>query len=205
MKPVVSVAALSALMLTSGCAGMFGGGDEASGPPAQRADIMAEQQIEAQRQEVAPPDDLFSQPPQVAQPSQTMAGMEPRRQGAGPAVAPDLIRSVQTQLQQQGYQVGQVDGIYGPQTQAALRQYQQDQGYEASGRLDQQTVLALVGGGPQQAEMPQGQDQQDQQGQQGQQGQGQGPRTGSDSLFERDQQGGSGAQDQPQNQQDQSR
>ncbi|MBF0373881.1 MAG: peptidoglycan-binding protein [Alphaproteobacteria bacterium] len=192
MKPVVSVAVLSALMLTSGCAGMFGG-DEAAGPPAQRADILAERQIEAQRQEVAPPDDLFSQPPQVAPPSQTMASMEPRRQGAGPAVAPDLIRSVQTQLQQQGYQVGEVDGIYGPQTQAALRQYQQDQGYEASGRLNEQTVLALVGGGPQQAQTPQGQ-----QGQQDlDQGQGQGPRTGSDSLFERDQrQDGGGMRDQ---------
>ncbi|MBF0333854.1 MAG: peptidoglycan-binding protein, partial [Alphaproteobacteria bacterium] len=71
------------------------------------------------------------------------------------------------QLQQQGYQVGEVDGIYGPQTQAALRQYQQDQGYEASGRLNEQTVLALVGGGPQQAQTPQGQ--------QGQTGPGPGP------------------------------
>lgn len=197
MKPVVSVAVLSALMMTSGCAGMFGGGDEASGPPAQRADIMAEQQVQAQREEVAPPEDVLSMPAPSAQPSgQTMASMQPRGQGAGPAVDSDLIRTVQSQLQQQGYQVGRIDGIYGPRTQQALRQYQQDQGFESSGRLNQQTVLALVGGGPQQAEMPQGQDQQGQ-------GQGQGPQTGQDSLFERDQQGGGGMQDQQQNQQGQ--
>lgn len=53
------------------------------------------------------------------------------------------IRQIQQQLQQQGYDVGQVDGLWGPQSQQALRQWQDDQGFEPTGRIDQRTLAEL--------------------------------------------------------------
>ena len=68
---------------------------------------------------------------------------------------PDAIRGAQQALEQQGYQIGQADGVMGPKTRQALKKFQQDQGLHASGQLDQQTAQALgVPGGPQQAQTP---------------------------------------------------
>lgn len=39
--------------------------------------------------------------------------------------------------------VGQADGKMGPKTQAALKEFQQQQGLQATGRLDAQTLAAL--------------------------------------------------------------
>lgn len=66
------------------------------------------------------------------------------------------IRNVQQQLQQQGYDVGQIDGVMGPNTRQALSQFQRDNNMPASGRLDQQTMAALgvQEGAPQQAQTP---------------------------------------------------
>jgi peptidoglycan hydrolase-like protein with peptidoglycan-binding domain len=65
------------------------------------------------------------------------------------------VREVQEKLQQQGYNVNP-DGKMGPQTHAALRQYQQDQGIQGNGQLNQQTMASLgVGPGTmQQAQTP---------------------------------------------------
>ena len=65
------------------------------------------------------------------------------------------VRNVQQALIDQGYQVGPVDGRMGPKTREALRDFQQKQGIQANGRLDEQTLAALgVQGGPQQAQTP---------------------------------------------------
>lgn len=53
------------------------------------------------------------------------------------------VRDVQQALQSKGFDVGTIDGVMGPRTQAALRQFQQQQGMTSSGRLDQQTLSAL--------------------------------------------------------------
>jgi len=67
----------------------------------------------------------------------------------------EAIRGAQQALEQQGYQIGQADGVMGPKTRQALKKFQQDQGLHASGQLDQQTAQALgVPGGPQQAQTP---------------------------------------------------
>ncbi len=59
------------------------------------------------------------------------------------------VRQLQQALQGKGHDVGGVDGIMGPRTQSALRQYQQAHGMQATGRLDQQTgsSLGLSSGG----------------------------------------------------------
>jgi peptidoglycan hydrolase-like protein with peptidoglycan-binding domain len=53
------------------------------------------------------------------------------------------VRNVQQALQDKGFDVGAVDGVMGPRTESALRQFQQQQGISASGHLDRRTLGAL--------------------------------------------------------------
>ena len=55
----------------------------------------------------------------------------------------DTIRQVQQQLTDKGHNPGPVDGILGAQTKSALKDFQQAQGIDASGNLDQKTLAAL--------------------------------------------------------------
>ncbi|HLO77553.1 MAG TPA: peptidoglycan-binding domain-containing protein [Magnetospirillum sp.] len=77
----------------------------------------------------------------------------------------DTVRQVQQQLQNQGYDVGQVDGIWGAKSRQALMSFQRDQNIRASGRPDQQTLAALgvEPSATQQAQTPEGRRLQDQQ------------------------------------------
>ena len=56
---------------------------------------------------------------------------------------PPVVRRVQQALKQQGFDVGSIDGQMGPETEGALRQFQQSKGLTQSGNLDQQTLSAL--------------------------------------------------------------
>ncbi|MGH7824535.1 MAG: peptidoglycan-binding domain-containing protein [Candidatus Binatia bacterium] len=53
------------------------------------------------------------------------------------------VRQVQKKLNDMGFHAGQVDGVWGPNTQAALRNFQQAKGLDATGRLNEQTMNAL--------------------------------------------------------------
>ncbi len=68
----------------------------------------------------------------------------------------NTTRQVQQQLQQQGYDVGQVDGKWGKKSQQALTNFQRDQNLTPSGRPDPQTMAALGmdSGASQQAQTP---------------------------------------------------
>ena len=55
------------------------------------------------------------------------------------------VANIQTALQQQGYYQGEIDGLIGPQTRAALAQYQEANGLETTSAIDQPTVEALLG------------------------------------------------------------
>jgi hypothetical protein len=61
------------------------------------------------------------------------------------------ILAVQSVLTRLGYDPGSVDGVWGPKTETALRQFQEAVGLPATGRIDQQTAQALAGklGAPQ--------------------------------------------------------
>jgi hypothetical protein len=63
--------------------------------------------------------------------------------GSNPAPADQIIASVQTSLQEQGFYHGDVDGLLGPLTRAALADYQQAQGLEMTAALDQPTLESL--------------------------------------------------------------
>jgi len=45
----------------------------------------------------------------------------------------DLVQDIQTQLQRRRYSVGPADGLYGPRTQAAISNYQQQNGLAVDG------------------------------------------------------------------------
>lgn len=64
--------------------------------------------------------------------------------GAKPAVITHQdVTKVQKTLRSDGYYQGRVDGLMGPQTRAAIRQYQKSNQLAATGRLDAQTAGKL--------------------------------------------------------------
>jgi hypothetical protein len=54
-----------------------------------------------------------------------------------------VVANVQSALQQQGYYDGDIDGVLGPQTRAALAEYQSAQGLEPTGLVDEPTLETL--------------------------------------------------------------
>lgn len=56
----------------------------------------------------------------------------------------DQVRQLQQGLNDNGFNAGEVDGVFGPSTRAALRRFQSKAGLQPTGEIDQQT-LALVG------------------------------------------------------------
>jgi hypothetical protein len=67
----------------------------------------------------------------------------PTNKHPGSMAGAETVRDAQEALRDKGFDVGPIDGIVGPRTQAALREFQQKEGLQASGRLDQQTLAAL--------------------------------------------------------------
>lgn len=54
-----------------------------------------------------------------------------------------VIKEAQQKLSAAGHDAGPADGIMGPRTAQALKDFQQDKGLEASGQLDQRTLAEL--------------------------------------------------------------
>ena len=100
---------------------------------------------------------------QTNQPQQNQAQQnepeqnQPQQAGVGAAggavhLGPEQIRQAQMVLKQKGFDVGLADGIMGPRTRKALIAFQQQQGLQATGQIDERTVTALgmvTGSGPQ--------------------------------------------------------
>ena len=63
--------------------------------------------------------------------------------GSNPTPHDEVVANVQSALQEQGYYHGEVDGLLGPLTRAALADYQRDQGLETTAALDEPTLNAL--------------------------------------------------------------
>ena len=63
---------------------------------------------------------------------------------SNPAEDPaQVVANVQSALQQQGFYQGDIDGVLGPQTRAALAEYQSAQGLEPTGTVDEPTLETL--------------------------------------------------------------
>ncbi len=71
------------------------------------------------------------------QPGQAQGGME------ASTPSPSDVRQIQQALKDKGFDAGPIDGQLGPQTEQALRSFQQAQGLQATGQIDQKTMAAL--------------------------------------------------------------
>ncbi len=72
--------------------------------------------------------------------SDTMKSGGSKAAGAG---GQERVRKVQEALKDKGMDPGPVDGIMGPKTQSALREFQKQEGMEETGRLDAETMSKL--------------------------------------------------------------
>ena len=111
--------ALSSVAVLPACS-MFGGGS--------RGGVGGHQASTA-----APSSQSYAATPNYNSPQQT----------ANSEMSPDMIRKVQQNLKQAGLYKARVDGVWGPQTEAAVRDYQQQHNMNASGQLDEQTLDAM--------------------------------------------------------------
>lgn len=85
---------------------------------------------------------------QQSQQSDPSMQQESQQQQGAMAQDPETIKQVQQALSNQGYNAGPADGKMGSKTKSALKKFQESQGMQASGNLDQQTLAALgVSGG----------------------------------------------------------
>jgi len=55
----------------------------------------------------------------------------------------EQVRAAQQALKDKGHDPGTVDGVMGPKTQAALKDFQKSQGIQETGRLDAETMSKL--------------------------------------------------------------
>jgi peptidoglycan hydrolase-like protein with peptidoglycan-binding domain len=109
----------------------------------------------AGERQAAPSDSGQSQPmqePAQAQSGQetgsetrgaTGAAIEPPERGQAGGVSQADVRKAQTALKEMGLYEGQVDGIHGPRTMDAVRQFQAQNDLERTGTLDRQTLERL--------------------------------------------------------------
>lgn len=65
----------------------------------------------------------------------------------GPVAADAQLLEIQTLLNEQGYDAGPEDGIYGPQTRTAIQAWQTDHALVPDGRPDADLLMRLRTGG----------------------------------------------------------
>lgn len=95
-----------------------------------------------------PPQSNTMGQPSATTPSGNAAAMQPGEQGTAPVrVSRAQVRQIQQQLQKQGFYKGRIDGVMGPETRQAIARFQQQNGMQATGNLDQQTLAALTSNG----------------------------------------------------------
>ena len=66
-----------------------------------------------------------------------------QRQASAGKLDSKRVNEMQKALKEKGYSVGRVDGVVGPQTTSAIREFQRKEGLSATGQPDQQTLKAL--------------------------------------------------------------
>ncbi len=86
-----------------------------------------------------------SMPSQSGQQSSQHSGQQSSQMRISPEnLSQDQVEQLQQALNDKGFDAGDVDGIWGPETRAALRNFQEEHGMKgASGQLDPETLQAL--------------------------------------------------------------
>ena len=85
-----------------------------------------------------------SAPPQPAANASPLAPPPVRIVVQPPTLEREDKRLIQTILTQMGFYAGQIDGKFGPETQAAIRRYQSEINVDATGRLTTEQVVKLL-------------------------------------------------------------
>jgi Putative peptidoglycan binding domain len=80
--------------------------------------------------------------PQGAEPRRPSAEAVPGQREAVPGQ--NMVREAQIALRDAGFDPGEIDGVMGPRTRAALREFQASQGLAQTGRLDAPTQRQLM-------------------------------------------------------------
>ena len=81
---------------------------------------------------------------QVALPVMAGEGYSSERAVEESRIEMRLVRRVQQAFLEKGYSPGEVDGLMGPMTRAAISAFQKDQGWEITGGLGPKTLNALT-------------------------------------------------------------
>ena len=76
----------------------------------------------------------------------TLPAMVQPSQSAPARVRDDQVAAMQQKLNDDGFDAGQVDGMWGPNTSGALRRYQAKNGLQQTGQLDPKTSKSLSSG-----------------------------------------------------------
>jgi len=77
------------------------------------------------------------------QPKQSQQRQNERSATAPMQVSKSQVRNMQQKLDKKGYHSGREDGIIGPETTTALRDFQKKSGLQVTGKVDRQTLRAL--------------------------------------------------------------
>ncbi len=85
--------------------------------------------------------DAQSQGTQSSQTQSAPQGSQSSQQAS--SQSQDMVKQAQEKLSAAGHDAGEPDGIMGPKTQSALKEFQESKGLQASGELDQKTMAAL--------------------------------------------------------------
>ena len=123
----VAIALLATTMISAPAAAGSGNSQQPS-----------KQQVQAQNSHAKPQNQAKAQNKQQAA----------EKAGADQKISPDNlsrsdIRQIQQALNKDGFNVGRIDGRWGPETRGALKKFQHSKNVNASGELDHQTVADL--------------------------------------------------------------
>jgi hypothetical protein len=75
--------------------------------------------------------------------SSARAGAQAQRAAGQQRLSKDQVKQIQEALKDKGQNPGEADGIMGPKTQQALRDFQKSQNLQVTGRVDEKTASAL--------------------------------------------------------------
>lgn len=87
--------------------------------------------------------DYSSPPPRPSRQSESALPSGPQRADPAQAQSPQVVRRVQRELKQKGFDAGPVDGQWGPLTERGVKRFQESNNIRASGQLDERTLSAL--------------------------------------------------------------
>jgi peptidoglycan hydrolase-like protein with peptidoglycan-binding domain len=86
----------------------------------------------------------FAPPAYTQQQPQSQQPQDSSQQESVPVLVRKItVIEIQRKLNDEGFNVGQADGDWGPQTESALKNYQQQHGMSATGQLDPATLEAM--------------------------------------------------------------